>query len=1061
MKAVTWQEAVAAVQNKRADMFASVARTSQREKYALFTRPYVSMPINIFARNNISYIGDLRNLAGKRVAVVDGYAIHDWLKNEHPELQLVPVESPPEGLKQVSKGSLDVFVGNAVTSNYYLGKLSLDNVHAVGETPYSNDQAMAVRDDWPILAGILQKGLDAIPQSEHDLIFTRWMSIQFEQAIDRKLVWQILVVFIVVLLSIIYWNVTLRKKVQQRTSQYQVELNKRRKSEARFRNLVESTSDWIWEVGPDALYSYVSPKVEELLGYKPEELLGKSPLDLMPESEAERVAEKFGSIFTAQVPFHGLENINRHKDGHLVFIETAGVPIFDDNGTFQGYRGIDRDITERQRLVNFIRDTASVIATGAGETFFRDLSVKLANALQMRYVHVGELTTDGNHVKTLSVCFDQQIVDNFEYTLAGTPCENVTQGRPCAYPSGVRQQFPDDKEIQEMGFESYIGIPLYSAEKEAIGLIVALDSKPLKSIEFASSLLEVFSVRASAEMERLRYESELRRAAGVFENTTEGVVITDTSVKIIAVNKAFCEISGYSEEEVIGENPRMWKSEQHDESFYQTIWASLRETGRWQGEIWNHRKNGDVYPAWMTIDTIRDEKGQLDQFVSVYSDISAIKESEERLQFLAHHDPLTKLPNRLLFSARLEHALQHAHRQNELVAVMFLDLDNFKQINDGLGHPVGDKVLQKVARRLSAIMRDEDTVARMGGDEFALVLGDISDSMGASQVASKVLSVFEAPLEIDHHRLYVTSTLGISLYPSDGENVATLLKNADTAMYHAKEEGKNQFCFYTDDLNSEALEKLNLENDLREALNNDEFEVYYQPQYELSSGRLTGAEALIRWNHKELGLVPPDEFIPMAESNGLIIPIGRWIMKQACSQVKTWQEAGFDIDRIGVNVAGQQIQNSDIVETVKDVLKETKLEPACLELEITESFIMQQAEKAISTLEELRKIGVALAIDDFGTGYSSLSYLKRLPIDRLKIDRSFIKDIPYDSDGVAITKAIIALGKSMQLNVIAEGIETDEQHDFLTEKGCDEVQGYLYSRPLNAQEIEEIFQKEN
>lgn len=307
---------------------------------------------------------------------------------------------------------------------------------------------------------------------------------------------------------------------------------------------------------------------------------------------------------------------------------------------------------------------------------------------------------------------------------------------------------------------------------------------------------------------------------------------------------------------------------------------------------------------------------------------SAIKESEERLQFLAHHDPLTKLPNRLLFSARLEHALQHAHRQNELVAVMFLDLDNFKQINDGLGHPVGDKVLQKVARRLSAIMRDEDTVARMGGDEFALVLGDISDSMGASQVASKVLSVFEAPLEIDHHRLYVTSTLGISLYPSDGENVATLLKNAHTAMYHAKEEGKNQFCFYTDDLNSEALEKLNLENDLREALNNDEFEVYYQPQYELSSGRLTGAEALIRWNHKELGLVPPDEFIPMAESNGLIIPIGRWIMKQACSQVKTWQEAGFDIDRIGVNVAGQQIQNSDIVETVKDVLKETKLEPA-------------------------------------------------------------------------------------------------------------------------------------
>lgn len=1053
---LTWQEAVSAVQSKKADMFASVARTPQREDYVLFTRPYVSMPINIFARDDLSYIGNLGNLAGKKVAVVENYAIHDWLKNEHPELQLYPVASPTEGLVQVSEDDVDVFVGNTVTTNYYLGKLELKSVRMAGETPYANEQAMAVRDDWPIFVGILQKSLDSITPQEHGLIFNRWLSIKFERSINQSLLWQILFAVTLVLFLILYWNVSLSNRVRQRTNQYQDELIKRQESEVRFRDLVESTSDWIWEVDLNGRYTYVSPKVEELLGYTPEELLGKTPFELMTDKEAERVALIFKVLVQEQQPFDTLENKNLHKDGHQVTIETSGVPIFNPEGECLGYRGIDRDISERKSTESVVQDIAASIAASTGAAFFRDLTVNLARALNMRYVHIGSLTKDKRHIKTFSVWFDGVFVPNYIYALEGTPCENVTNTGICIYPSDVCSQFPDDTILVEKGFESYVGVPLLNSRHETVGIMVVLNTQPLHDPKISASLMEIFAVRAAAEMERLSYEGELRLAAKVLESTTEGVVIADTEGNVVSINHAFTEISGFTEEDLLGKNPRLWKSEHHDQSFYQKMWSSLLDTGEWQGEIWNRRKNGDIYPAWVTINQIKDEQKKLTNYVSVYSDISIIKESQKRLQFLAHHDPLTNLPNRLLFTDRLEHALRHAHRQGFSVSVLFLDLDNFKQINDGLGHPIGDRLLQVAADRLSTQVRETDTVARIGGDEFAILLEGTADSERAALVAEKILTVFGEALKIDEHNLHVSASLGISIYPDDGEDVDSLVKNADAAMYRAKDKGKNQYCFYTYDLTDAALERLRMENDLREALKRVEFEVYYQPQYALSTGKMVGAEALIRWHHVELGMVPPDRFITLAEHVGLIIPIGAWVLHEACKQVKVWQDAGLDISRIGVNVAGQQIQNGDFVNIVKKVLEETGLDPKCLELEITESFIMQQADTAISVLEELRDLGVTLAIDDFGTGYSSLSYLKRLPIDRLKIDRSFIKDIPHDTDGKAIARAVIALGKSLKLNVIAEGVETEEQQRFISEEGCDEVQGYLHSRPVSAKELEKF-----
>lgn len=560
--------------------------------------------------------------------------------------------------------------------------------------------------------------------------------------------------------------------------------------------------------------------------------------------------------------------------------------------------------------------------------------------------------------------------------------------------------------------------------------------------------------------DRKESDAKLRQASTIFMQVTEGVVITDAEMKVIDINEAFSEISGYLEADIIGKTPRFWKSQQQDDFFYQKMWSSIKRTGKWHGELINRRKNGSLYPAWLTISAVRDDQERITNYISVISDISTIKQSQERVEYLAHHDVLTDLPNRHLFNDRLEHALHRAHRKENRVAVLFLDLDNFKSINDGLGHPVGDQVLQETARRLLGVVREEDTVARIAGDEFSIILEDIQDSQSVAVLAEKLLQAYVAPFSIENHELHISMSIGISLYPDDGEDVTSLVKNADAAMYQAKERGKAGYCFYTQQLTDAALERLQLENHLRKALAQDEFQLYYQPQYHLESGALMGAEALLRWQSGELGMIPPDRFIPLAESTGMILPIGEWVLQEACRQVAEWRQKGLELQRIGVNVAGQQIQHGDIVRTVAETLERSGLPATLLELEITESFIMQQAEEAISTLNLLRDTGVALAIDDFGTGYSSLSYLKLLPVNKLKIDRSFVKDTPRDKNSEAIVRAVIALARSLQLNVIAEGVESDSQQQFLRTAGCDEVQGFYYSRPLPADQFTRLLQQE-
>jgi diguanylate cyclase (GGDEF)-like protein/PAS domain S-box-containing protein len=550
--------------------------------------------------------------------------------------------------------------------------------------------------------------------------------------------------------------------------------------------------------------------------------------------------------------------------------------------------------------------------------------------------------------------------------------------------------------------------------------------------------------------ERKKDEERLKLAAAVLRSTGEGVVITDVHSDIVAVNRAFTEITGYEEAEVLGRNPSLLKSERQPPAFYEEMWRTLLERDAWQGEIWNRQKNGAIFPEWLAISAIRDGEGTVTHFVGVFSDISTLKHSQQRLEHLAHFDPLTDLPNRALFQDRLAHAIDRAQRYGHQIGVMILDLDGFKTVNDSLGHPVGDQLLVQVAGRLQQCIRVEDTVARLGGDEFAIILSSLHDGSDAVEVVRKILASIEQPFDLSGVGAMISTSIGVASFPQDGASATELVRNADAAMYGAKEGGRNTYRFYQAAMTQHAQDRLQREAALRLAIEGREFEVWFQPQLHLRSGNLVGAEALVRWRDPARGLVMPNEFIPLAERTGLVLPIGEWVLGEVCRLGSAWLADGFQFGRLAVNVAAPQIDRGDFVGVLREALASSALPPEHLEIEITESLIMTSAATARPALQAVRQLGVATAVDDFGTGYSSLAYLKELPIDKLKIDRAFVKDLPDDPKAGAITRAIIGMAHSLGYEVIAEGIETVEQCHWLHGEGCSEGQGYWFARPMPA-----------
>ncbi|WP_175976842.1 EAL domain-containing protein [Burkholderia sp. BCC1047] len=545
----------------------------------------------------------------------------------------------------------------------------------------------------------------------------------------------------------------------------------------------------------------------------------------------------------------------------------------------------------------------------------------------------------------------------------------------------------------------------------------------------------------------------LRMADRVFESALEGIMVTDRRARIERVNQAFTRLTGYSEDEVIGRNPGLLSSGRQTPDFYKQLWHSLTTDGHWQGEIWNRRKTGELFLEYLTITSIRDSAGEISHYAAIFSDITQRRQAEERLGYLATHDVLTNLANRMLFEERLAHAISHAKRFGRKVAVMYLDLDRFKLINDTLGHNAGDEVLKTVAERIVANVRANDTVARMGGDEFALVLEEIDDVRDVGRVARKLLDEVGRAIDIGDRQIFVTPSIGISIYPDDGTAAEDLILLADQAMYGAKSRGRNVFQFFESKMTSSAIEQLETLGELHRALEQNEFRLFYQPQYDLASGRIVGVEALLRWLHPHRGLVPPGDFIGLAERSALIVPIGKWVLHEACRQARRWLDEGFEFGRVSVNVSARQCFTDHFLSDLTTILSETALPAEYLQLELLESMAMNTREEIGILLRELATRGISLAIDDFGTGYSSLVYLKDLPVDTLKIDRSFLTNCGSGSTDDAIVRAIVAMGRALGLDVVMEGVETARQLAFLQEIGCHQGQGFLFARPQPAEQL--------
>lgn len=596
---------------------------------------------------------------------------------------------------------------------------------------------------------------------------------------------------------------------------------------------------------------------------------------------------------------------------------------------------------------------------------------------------------------------------------------------------------------------------------------IATTGRSERALLTAALLSGLFFTLAAARGRRFVTEHEqnaqsIRLAAAVFDSSSEGIIITARDGRILQVNPAFTRVTGYPREDVIGCNPRIFASGRHDVEFYRRLWHEVLTAGQWQGEIWNRRKNGEEYPEWLSICSIRAPSGEVDYFVATFSDITERKRAEDRIIHQAYHDALTNLPNRVLFRDRLEQSLAFARRmRHKKVALLFIDLDRFKLVNDSLGHAAGDQLLQQVAQRLRDIGRQTDTLARLGGDEFTILLPDVDHVEEAMVVADKVLEALKPPFAVGGRDIFVSASIGISMYPDDGADVDVLMKHADTAMYRVKKEGRNGFHIYTNALDQRSLRRLELENQLHKALDTKQLVLHYQPQFDLADGSIRGVEALIRWQHPELGMISPTEFIPLAEESGLIVPIGAWVLETACRQARAWREAGFPELVMSVNLSVRQFFREDIARRVMRAIDEHCLGAHILELEITESVAMEDVAYTIRTLESLAAGGLHLAIDDFGTGYSSLSQLKKMPVKILKIDRSFVQDITSRPDDAEIVNAIITMAHRLGLKVIAEGVETEAQLDHLREQQCDFVQGFLLGRPLPAAELEQLMEKWN
>ena len=844
----------------------------------------------------------------------------------------------------------------------------------------------------------------------------------------RQAIFALAIVFILAILGIFLTNKAMQpliyrisaeaRSLQRLLGKNEELLQEVTAKENKLQSVIDNAPAIIYIKDTDGRYLLVNSSYEQLVHMSRDEIIGMYDYQLFPEDVAKSTRDTDLEVMSKNKAITVDEHLHQ-QNGRHDYLSTK-FPLLDSKGSIYAVCGISTDITDRKRVERRLALTQSTVDSATFGVFWATAGGQLIYANDAAITQSG---IDAQQLPYLHIC--QVLVDLQRADWTGHWRELKRHGN-LSFES--RQQRLDGSD--------------FPAEVHAFHL-------PHEDGDYYIAVVHDVS-------ERHRAQSQLKQSATVFDSTTEAIVITDANGTVLDVNRAFTEMLGYTRDEVVGQKPSVWKSNMHDDAFYAEMWSSLHDSGQWRGEIMNRHKDGANIPELVAINTVFDDNGRPLNHIAICTDIRQIKESQERLAHLAHHDALTHLPNRVLFYERLQHSLVRAARRGSHVGIIFVDLDHFKDVNDSLGHSAGDQLLKYVAEVLCSVLRNDDTVARIGGDEFTILIEDVNDRDRLASVIEKILEAFDREFDLGAARIRVSPSLGISISPEDGEDADTLMRNADAAMYRAKSLGRNTYQFYTEELTQQASDRMRIDSALRKAVNDREFYLQYQPQVALGSGDIVGMEVLVRWNSAELGFVPPDQFIPIAENNGLIIPIGRWVLEEACRQARVWIDEGVLSGTLAVNISGVQVRRGDLVTMVREVLDATGFPADQLELEVTEGFIMGEPEHAVATLNRLRDMGLTLAVDDFGTGYSSLAYLKSLPIHRLKIDKSFIRDIPDDQDDMAITRAVIALGKNLGLELVAEGVETEIQRRFLIDEGCIHAQGYLFHRPLTRDDMADL-----
>jgi diguanylate cyclase (GGDEF)-like protein/PAS domain S-box-containing protein len=717
-----------------------------------------------------------------------------------------------------------------------------------------------------------------------------------------------------------------------------------------------------------------------------------------------------------------------------------------------------RSQEERRRIQAAVLKVAAGVTANRGAEFFEHLARNMTEAVGAQAGVVARLLPGpALSARTIAAVIDGAVADNFAYAIEGTPCEHLAHDKVCFVPAAVADRFPGAPLLSSLGAQSYVGGRLDNSAGEPVGLLFVLFREPLKQSDFITSTLQIFVTRAAAELERQEADARLSDQASLLDKAKDAIVVRGVDHRIEFWNRGAERLYGWTSEEAIGRSIEELLYD--DATALHEATRSVLEHGEWSGEITERRKDGSTVTIEANWTLVRDDEGQPQSILAIKTDITERKAAEHEIQRLAFYDPLTRLPNRLLLLERLEHAMAIGAHSGKMGALLFIDLDNFKILNDTLGHDKGDLLLQQVAVRLATCVRDSDTVARLGGDEFVVLLEDLSEHpqeafAQTKAIGEKILDCVNQPYQLAHHERHTTPSIGATLFSGQSRSVDDLLKRADLAMYQAKAAGRNAMRFFDPQMQAAAASRAALEADLRQALQQHEFLLCYQPQLD-DKNRVVGAEALVRWQSPRRGTVSPAEFIPLTEETGLILPLGQWVLETACAQLTAWGASPATAGLVmSVNVSARQFRDPDFVKRVLAVLSDTGANPRLLKLELTESMLVDNVEDTIAKMTVLKAEGVGFSLDDFGTGYSSLSYLKRLPLDQLKIDQSFVKHVLSDPDDAAIVSAIITLGRNLGLAVIAEGVETEGQRDFLARHGCHAYQGYLFSRPLAAADLE-------